>query len=360
MNKDVLDEKDMLELFNYICTDDKENEDDVDLKMDDLRKKRLRKNLLNKIKDNKITKKIKYKAAAVAAITIISIGAAVPALAKNVPAIKSIIQALNDKNNDHGVYEMAKSRKIFKPNTIIRFPDATINVEEVRFTPINTYVKITGRYTKEEYKDDAKRNQAFNQHTMAEGSMVYTQWAILDDDGYEIKEEGQQALVGSNAGNSYSSDFGIEYTLSALKHIPKRLTVIPYRDIPNISGGEGTRLICKDINGVYPIELPQDKMGKVIIKEIKTEKDKTTVRYTAEGEAPFYQAKFLDIIDDKGESVEEKSKDFIGKRDVNNPNGYIKEFAPLDKNKKYKIVTHGLDGHIEVRNDLKFTIDLNN
>ncbi len=49
MNKDIFEEKDILELFNYINID-KDEEENLDLNMDDLRKKRLKKNLLKQVK----------------------------------------------------------------------------------------------------------------------------------------------------------------------------------------------------------------------------------------------------------------------------------------------------------------------
>lgn len=57
MNKDIFEEKDILELFNYINID-KDEEENLDLNMDDLRKKRLKKNLLKQIKGKKIKKRL--------------------------------------------------------------------------------------------------------------------------------------------------------------------------------------------------------------------------------------------------------------------------------------------------------------
>lgn len=49
MDKEIFEEKDILELFNYINID-KDEEENLDLNMDDLRKKRLKKNLLKQVK----------------------------------------------------------------------------------------------------------------------------------------------------------------------------------------------------------------------------------------------------------------------------------------------------------------------
>lgn len=486
MNRDVLDEKDILELFNYIEKDDKEDER-VDLKMNDLRKKKLRKNLLKQVKGKNSIKNFRYKVAAVAAIVILSIGLAMPAVAKSVSVLKSMIQTLSNKDDDNGVYEryskiinksvtdkgitftinevlcdektlmisytiksegdikkivrstkevyensrvdnaaffisnyltidgikpfgggplsgndkfldehtyvnseaiyfyneklpdvfnvnldiknifkiegnwnfkfsvpkkeVLKDSKIFKPNTTVKFPDATVNIEKVAFTPINTYVDIVGKYTKEEYKDRIKRKEAFNMKR-EEGVIVYNQWAIFDDNGYEI----EPAHVAS--GDSPPKDFYSEYVLSSVKKVPKYLTITPYRELP-WKGGQRKK-VDKDINGEYPIELSQGEIGKLIIRDIKIEKDKTIVKVTIEGKLPFYQAMFLHIVDENGEWISRKNNKVITSIDESTVNGYICEFEPLDRNKKYKIMAEVLDGELEIRDDLKVRVDLSN
>jgi hypothetical protein len=98
-------------------------------------------------------------------------------------------------------------------------------------------------------------------------------------------------------------------------------------------------------------------MGKIIVKSITTEKNKTIVKYKVEGSAPFLQARELFIIDDKGNVVENNDTTFNIKRDKNSFNDYIMEFQPLNKNTKYKIGTNDL-GCYEIQNNLKFKINL--
>lgn len=489
MNRDVFDEKDMLELFNYVGIDEKEKEDDADLKMDDLRKKRLRKNLLKQVKSKDSIRKFKYKVAAIAVITIISICASMPALAKNIPALKSIIQSLDGRGSDHGQYEkyskvvnksvtdngitltinevlcddsslmigytikseydikkivkigkelieiqakdenfrpfsfirslkidgelassssssdgkyldehsyinsetmdignknlppvfkvdldikdiygvkgnwsfkfsvskdeMLKNTKVFKPNTTVKFPYGNINVKKVSFTPINTSIKTTVKYNKE-YINSEKLEEEGGKFNLF----------VFDDKGNEIIEKG---VSGNIIQNSPSSDFEYEFRFFSSKDIPKYLTVIPYRinynidDYKKYKSADGSIFVpptYKNINGVYPIELSQGKIGKLIVKEINIEKDKTVVKYTVEGAAPFLQAKRLGILDEKDEVVDKKDNVEI-KRDKNNPNDYVMEFEPLDKNVKYKIGTNDLGGY-EIRDDLKFKINLSN
>ncbi|MGO5065000.1 MULTISPECIES: DUF4179 domain-containing protein [unclassified Clostridium] len=470
MNKEIFEEKDILELFNYINID-KDEEENLDLNMDDLSKKRLKKNLLKQVKGKRTKKNFKHKAVAASLIiAVILISVNIPAFAKNISEFKSVIQALigygipkegeyekysnsvnksvtdkgitltinevvcddtelmiaytiktkNDikkiveerkdgssmpfnlfpyikingeqpgsssgsdgkyldghtyinsdsinigdmhlKNkfnvdlnikNIYGVTgnwnlkfslskdEISKHTKVFKPNIKVQFPDALVNVEKVSFTPINTTVSFVGKYNKEEYKDIEKREKAFNVE-MLTGYMMYDQWFVLDDKGNEIAHKGS---FGDDVKDSPSKDFYYDFKFVSLKNIPKYLTAIPYRDVFS-KDNSPIQETYKNIDGVYPIELLQGKMGKITIKEIKTYKDKTVVKYKAEGKAPFLQAKELSIKDN-----------FEIKKDKNNPNEYIMEFEPLDKNKKYKIGTNDL-GNYEIRNDLKFRIDL--
>ncbi len=57
MNKEIFEEKDILELFNYINID-KDEDENLDLYMDDLRKKRLKKNLLKQVKGKRTKKEL--------------------------------------------------------------------------------------------------------------------------------------------------------------------------------------------------------------------------------------------------------------------------------------------------------------
>lgn len=482
MNRDVLDEKDMLELFNYISKDDKEDER-VDLKMNDLRKKKLRKNLMKQINSEGKVRKLKYKAAAVALVCIISAGVlVVPAFARNIPVLNSIIQSFNDKNGEYQKYsqavnnsvidkgitltinevlcdnnqlimaytiksdgnikdvikekmdknyrpfflghylkingkdgfgnggdggkyvddhtyvgsceinvsdknlpetinidlnikdiggvkgnwklsfsyskkEILKETKVFKPNMSVNFPEAIINIKKVTFTPINTSIYFTGKYTNKDYKDLGKRAEAFGEEHFA-GEMKYSHWFIYDDKGTEIQ---WTEFLTTAEKNSLFSDFRGELKCVRLKNIPKYLTIIPY-SLPKLNNNYKMKEECKTINGQYPLEISQGKIGKTIIKEIELKEDRIIVRYNVEGLAPLTQASSLFIKDTENNYVEYKNKsDLINvgnrRKDENKPNEYIVEFEPLDKNKKYIIGTRNFDD-FDIREDLKFKINL--
>lgn len=100
----------------------------------------------------------------------------------------------------------------------------------------------------------------------------------FDDKGNEITLKGSTSDGGQNAS---SKDFTYNLNLVALKSIPKYLNVVPYRinydkeEYKKYKSADGSTFIppiYKDINGVYPIELSQGSIGKLIIKEIKLTK----------------------------------------------------------------------------------------
>ncbi|WP_251861706.1 DUF4179 domain-containing protein [Clostridium sp. Marseille-Q2269] len=260
--------------------------------------------------------------------------------------------------------EASRNSSVFKPHIKVYFEDALVKVEKVSFTPMNTNITVTGTY-KDKSKEAAKMRQEDFKREMSTGQNLYKydEWFVFDDKGNEI------TLKGSNIKEyekEASKDFAYNLNFVALKSIPKYLTVIPYKtnfdreEYKKYKSADGSIYIptvYKNINGVYPIELSQGNLGKLIIKEIKTNKDKTIVKYKVEGNAAFLQAKELFIMDDKDNGVQRKDNNMEIKKDKNNPNEYIMEFQPLDKNKKYKIGTNDL-GYYEIRNNLKFRIDL--
>lgn len=248
--------------------------------------------------------------------------------------------------------ELLKSSTIFNPKNKIDFPDSSVNVDKVVFSPIDTSIFISG---KSKYEKDR-------------AMLDYDYWIAFDDKGIELTPKG----LGGGGGNLKEKTFTSEMNYVSMKNIPKYLTIVPCKIIPSAGGGvsvdkngketpitiktEKPKEISKVIDGKYPIELSQGKMGKLIIKEIKTESDKTIVKYTAEGKAPYFQASDLLIKDEHGKDI--KIKDYNIRKDEKNPNEFTKVFEGLDSNKKYTIYTNDFN-NVEFREDLKFKIELN-
>lgn len=252
--------------------------------------------------------------------------------------------------------ELLRNSNVFKPNNKIDLPDSNVTIDKVVFSPIDISIFINGNSKNKNVKSGPN------------GWFDYNYWIAFDDKGVELTPKG----LGGGHFDSKTGVFTSEMTYVKMNYIPKFLTIIPCKITPSAGGGvsvdengKETPLtietkkptkISKVIDGVYPIELSQGKMGKVIIKEIKTENNKTTVKYTTEGKAPYFQAKSLWIEDSNGKEVEFKSYDI--RKDGEKSNEFTSEFEALDPNKKYIIYTDDFS-NVEFREDLKFKIELN-
>lgn len=251
--------------------------------------------------------------------------------------------------------ELTKNSKIFKPVNKIDFPDSTVTIDKVVLSPIDTSIFLSG---KDKYKKEPNGGSMFD----------YDYWIAFDDAGVELIPKS----LGGGSHDTKTGIFQIEMQYAKSKNIPKYLTIVPCKITPSGGGsvsvdkdGKETYTAIKGkkpvevsqvMDGVYPKELPQGSMGKIIINDVKNEKDKTIVKFTAVGKAPYFQATELHIKDNKGEFVTPKSYNLH--RNGQKPNEFTLELPLLDSSKKYTIYTNDLS-NIEFREDLKFKIELN-
>ena len=101
-----MNNKDIYETFNYMNFDEKEYES-IPVEMNEIEKKRIKKNLIKNIKENKSMKKTKIAitAAAITLICGVGIVGAAPDTLKNVPILNSIVQKLNDQSGYKGDFQ---------------------------------------------------------------------------------------------------------------------------------------------------------------------------------------------------------------------------------------------------------------
>ncbi len=245
--------------------------------------------------------------------------------------------------------ELSKQSIVFRPNNLLDFPNTRATVDRVVFSPLDTAIFISGKY-----KTPQKAATPYS-------IIDYDYWLVYDDRGVEL------APMGVGGGSSDGQKFNCEMDFDRVQDIPKYLTVIPCKFTPSMEGG-GTvggvmtvtrgiepKEVSKIIDGVYPIELAQGKLGRLIIKGIKTADNKTTVVYTAEGMAPYFQGTNLHIKDDRGEDVIPENYNI--RRNDQQPNDFTLEFPALYQNRRYSIYTNSFD-NFEIRDDLKFRIEL--
>ncbi|MDQ7096657.1 DUF4179 domain-containing protein [Desulfosporosinus sp. PR] len=252
--------------------------------------------------------------------------------------------------------ELTKHSTVFNPEKVVDFPDSKVTIDKVVFSPIDTAILLSGNYTD---KNRQLKDSIFD----------YNYWLAFDDEGVELIPKG----IGGGSSNLTTQTFHSEMDYETMKNIPKYLTIVPCKIIPSAGGGvkmdadgkeakqnvetEKPVEINKVIDGVYPIELPQGGFGKLIINEINTENDTTTINFTAEGKAPYFQATEFFLKDNTGEILIPKT--YVKRKDKQNPNEFTIAFTALDPNKKYTVSTTALN-NVELREDLKFKIELNN
>lgn len=244
--------------------------------------------------------------------------------------------------------DLMKNSKVFSIDKKIKFPDCIVNIDKVTFSPIDTKISVSGKY------NDKKREGN-------RGILDYDYWVAFDDNNVELIPEG----LGGGTSNLKSKTFNTEMTYKNLKSVPKFITIIPCKIYSSggYTGEDGKTItiegrknnkIAKPIKNAYPIELMQGKFGKVIIKKIDINKDKTTVKFNAVGKAPYFQAKGVYLEDSKGNRVNYYNNYNI-RRSEDNPTEFTIEFEALDLNKNYNIVTEDFND-VELREDLKFHI----
>ncbi|PJI09793.1 MULTISPECIES: DUF4179 domain-containing protein [Clostridium] len=247
--------------------------------------------------------------------------------------------------------ELVKASKVIKPNLKLKFPDSNISVDKVTLSPIDTSIDLSG---KSKYKDSSSE------------LCKYDYWIAFDDRGIELIPKG----LGGGSRDLKTGIFTSEMDYVSLKKLPKYITIVPCRIIPSAGGGvqlskngketpikiktKKPKEVSQSTDVACPIELKQGSMGKIIINEIEKEKDKTIVKYTAEGKAPYFQAQDILIKDSKGNDID--IKDYV-KRSDKNPNEFTKVFEALKPNEKYVIYTNDFS-NVEFRDDLKFNIKI--
>ncbi|MCB8815395.1 DUF4179 domain-containing protein [Desulfosporosinus shakirovi] len=238
--------------------------------------------------------------------------------------------------------ELVQKTRVFKANNQVDLPEGLVTVDKIVLTPIDSTIYFSGNY-----KDQ-------NAATKAMDTVVY-RWFVFDDQGIELSSGG-----GTFGGNEapYGKDFQGTAKFQAVKTIPRSLTIVPCR-FPVISGDsaktEKPSESLQLIDGNYPLELSQGKMGKLIIKDITTEKEETVVRYTAEGKAPYFQGTNLYLKNTAGEYIHPQRYDI--RRDENSPNDFTMVFPALDLSQGYSVGTSQFT-HMDFREDLKIKIEL--
>jgi hypothetical protein len=236
--------------------------------------------------------------------------------------------------------ELVKKTTVFKPNNQMNLPEGPLTFDKVVFTPIDSTLYFSGNFS----------NQDTGANLM--DKIAAYQWIVFDDQGTELIPRG--GSLGGNSNLLFGRDFQGTAQFEKVSHIPQYLTVIPYR-LPVTAAKKDPGQNLKEIDGNYPLELSQGKMGKLIIQGIETENGQTVIRYTAEGKAPYFQGERLYVKDAAGESVPPQSYDI--RKDEGHPNDFTMVFPAFAQAKPYFVGTTQFTD-IDFLDDLKFKITL--
>ena len=242
--------------------------------------------------------------------------------------------------------ELINNSTVFNTNVKVDLPDQVNTIEKVVLSPIDTTIFYNGVFKE--------------QDIIQKGLFTHYSWIVFDDQGVELAPKGssQQGSIGP-----FTGSMQFEQT----NGMPHYLTVIPYIDIlsnvsldPNNQETQVGKIIkipseSRVLDGKFPFELSQGKMGKLIIKDIITENGETVIRYTAEGKAPYHQGMSFYIKGASGETVTAKNYDI--RRDAAHPNEFTKVYPLLDLSKGYSVSTSRFENE-ELLEDCKVTIEL--
>lgn len=241
--------------------------------------------------------------------------------------------------------ELINNSTVFNTHVKVDLPDQVNTIEKVVLSPIDTTIFYNGVFKE--------------QDIIQKGLFTNYSWIVFDDQGVELAPKGssQQGIGPFTGSMQFETTNGM----------PHYLTVIPYIDIlSNVSLDPNnqetqvatiTKIPCESrvLDGKFPFELSQGKMGKLIIKDIVTENEETVIRYTAEGKAPYHQGMSFYIKDASGETVVAKNYDI--RRDSAHPNEFTKVYPLLDLSKGYSVSTSRFENE-EFLEDCKVTIEL--
>lgn len=177
----------------------------------------------------------------------------------------------------------------------------------------------------------------------ATAAIMDYRYFVVDDKGREIIGKGS-----SSDGNKAIMSFR-----SLIEEDTKNLTFIPYRireDYkPNPNIYEMSNL---------PIEMSQGSMGKLTVNSVEWINDTTLkIKYEAEGIASVTQSTSLALVDENNDIVMNENR-FNTQIDRKDNRNFEMIYDGLDKSKNYKLAVDDTDSFYEVKEDLKFTIDL--
>ncbi|MFL0247673.1 DUF4179 domain-containing protein [Candidatus Clostridium stratigraminis] len=210
-----------------------------------------------------------------------------------------------------------------------------LKVNEIVFTPINTALRSV--------ENNAKSYEMVN-------------YLVIDEKGRILSAKGA-----TGSGSDEINRFYWEYTFRNIYEDTKSVTFIPstytkYQSekIKNSNGSweNDKKDVLLDINKTTV--LSQGKLGDYKITQVEFLNDKTVIHYECNGLIAAIQPYGLTILDSQGKEYP-LSKEVV--TELGN-NKFVAYLEPLSFNKMYKLSAVDYEKVYDIREDLKFTIDV--
>lgn len=211
-----------------------------------------------------------------------------------------------------------------------------LKINEVIFTPMNTVLRTES-----------------DNGTVGESA----RYIVFDDKGRSLLEKGSEGFGSADANKMYW-----QYNFKNIYEDTKSITFIPMKENKGYMDKA-----TKDSDGVYKLDskstqlslngttiLSEGKYGEYKINKVELLQDKTLVYYECTNLLPALQPYSLEIKDDNGKEY------YMGRDSVKDlgDNKFVAEIVPLSKDKKYTISAIDLEKMYNVREDLKFTVNV--
>ncbi|MFJ7931241.1 DUF4179 domain-containing protein [Peribacillus sp. NPDC096448] len=180
----------------------------------------------------------------------------------------------------------------------------------------------------------------------------HLQFNLLNDKGESLTQSG-----GSGSGNDKGGKLvmNMEYRFSPLEENSEFLTISPFL-IP-ITNEQSSRIEQPLHLNKLPIILNQGKMGKIIVTDVKYQKDKTLLYFEVDSDFPYdghFNFNTLWLEDKTGKNLTSDSK---GYPERIKQNTYVQEFKHINKNEPLKVVTIKMP-NLEVLKEMEIKIPL--
>ncbi|GKU24147.1 DUF4179 domain-containing protein [Clostridium folliculivorans] len=211
-----------------------------------------------------------------------------------------------------------------------------LKINEVIFTPMNTVLRTES-----------------DNGTIGESA----RYIIFDDKGRSLLEKGSEGSGSADTNKMYW-----QYNFKNIYDDTKSITFIPMTEIKGYKDKA-----TKNADGVYELDskstqlnlnettvLSEGKYGEYNINKVELLQDKTLIYYECTNLLPSLDPYGLVIKDENGNRYG-LQKDVVKDQGHNK---FVAEIEPLHKDKKYTISATDLEKLYDVREDLKFTVNV--